>query len=144
MLCSSSVVPNWDRRLYSENQTFHWSLNNNSNNNCHCLTICYFMFVYGWSVLGLRFWLFILCFYPMGSFVLRVEDDLIGMQFHYFRMVKFLLSCCLYVYSILSAPAQCKASLEAIWGNSFLYCPCEYLPLLRMIGLCWVIYCCCH
>ena len=33
------------------------------------------MFVYGWSVLGLRFGLLILSFYPMGSFVLRVGVD---------------------------------------------------------------------
>ena len=32
------------------------------------------MFVYGWSVLGLRFGLLLLSFYPMGSFVLRVKD----------------------------------------------------------------------
>ena len=33
------------------------------------------MFVYGWSVLGLRFGLLILLSYPVGSFVLRVETD---------------------------------------------------------------------
>ena len=34
------------------------------------------MFLYGWSVLGLRFGLFVLCqFYPMEFFVLRVESD---------------------------------------------------------------------
>ena len=33
------------------------------------------MFVYGWSVLGLRFGLFVLCFYPVGSLVHRVEGD---------------------------------------------------------------------
>ena len=33
------------------------------------------MFVYGWSVLGLRFGLLILSFYPVGSFVLKVEGD---------------------------------------------------------------------
>ena len=34
------------------------------------------MFLYGWSVLALRFWLFVLCFYPMGSYVLRLERKL--------------------------------------------------------------------
>ena len=34
----------------------------------------YCMFLYGWSVLGLMFWLFI-CFYPMGSLVLRIEGN---------------------------------------------------------------------
>ena len=33
------------------------------------------MFVYGWSVLELRFGLLILPFYPVGSFVHRVEGD---------------------------------------------------------------------
>ena len=33
------------------------------------------MTLYRWSVLGLRFRLLILSFYPMGSFLLRVEDD---------------------------------------------------------------------
>ena len=33
------------------------------------------MFVYGWSVLELRFGLLILSFYPKGSFVPRVEVD---------------------------------------------------------------------
>ena len=33
------------------------------------------MSVYRWSVLGSRFGLLILSFYPMGSFVLRVKDD---------------------------------------------------------------------
>ena len=33
------------------------------------------MFVYGWSVLELRFGLLILSFYPMGSFAFRVKDD---------------------------------------------------------------------
>ena len=28
-------------RIYSKNEVFHWSLNNNSNNNWHFLTICY-------------------------------------------------------------------------------------------------------
>ena len=37
------------------------------------------MFVYGWSVLGLRFGLLVLSFYPMGSFVLRVEGDSLQM-----------------------------------------------------------------
>ena len=49
-------------RLYSENKTCHWLLNNNSNNSQHFLTLCYCMFVYGWSVLGLRPGLFILSF----------------------------------------------------------------------------------
>ena len=35
----------------------------------------YFVFVYRWSVLRLRFGLLILSFYPVGSFVLRVEGD---------------------------------------------------------------------
>ena len=39
------------------------------------LTICYCMFVYGGSVLGLRFGLLILSFYPMESFVLRMKDN---------------------------------------------------------------------
>ena len=39
----------------------------------HFLTISYFMFVYGWSVLGLRFGLLVLWFYPMGYFVPRVK-----------------------------------------------------------------------
>ena len=60
-------------KLCSENEVFNWSLNSNSNNNRHFLTICYCMFVYGWLVLELRFWLFILCFYPMGTFVLRAD-----------------------------------------------------------------------
>ena len=59
----------------SENEIFHWLLNNNSNNNCHFFTICLLYFVYGWSVLGLGFGLFILCSYPMESFVLRVEGN---------------------------------------------------------------------
>ena len=47
--------------LYSENEISHWlRTNNNSNNNWHFLTISYCMFVYGWSVLGLRFGLLIL------------------------------------------------------------------------------------
>ena len=34
------------------------------------------MFLYGWSVLGLRFGLFVLGrFYPMEFFVIRVESD---------------------------------------------------------------------
>ena len=33
------------------------------------------MFVYGWSVLVLKFGLLILSFYLMGSFVLRVKVD---------------------------------------------------------------------
>ena len=33
------------------------------------------MLVYGWSVLGLRLGLFLLCFYPIRSFVLRIEGD---------------------------------------------------------------------
>ena len=33
------------------------------------------MFVYGWSVLELKFGLLVLSFYPMRSFVLRVEVD---------------------------------------------------------------------
>ena len=33
------------------------------------------MLVYGWSVLGLRFGLLILSFYPMGYFVLRVDGE---------------------------------------------------------------------
>ena len=33
------------------------------------------MFVYGWSVLELRFGLLILSFYRMGSFVLKVGVD---------------------------------------------------------------------
>ena len=37
------------------------------------------MFVYGWSVLGLRFGLLVLSFYLMGSFVLRVEGDSLQM-----------------------------------------------------------------
>ena len=49
-------------KLHSENEIFHWSLNNSSNNNWHFLTIGYCMFLYGWSVLGLRFWLFIFCY----------------------------------------------------------------------------------
>ena len=32
-------------------------------------------FIYGWSVLKLRFGLFILSFYPVRSFVRRVEAD---------------------------------------------------------------------
>ena len=34
------------------------------------------MFAYGWSVLG---YLWLLSFYPMGSFVLRVEGDSLQM-----------------------------------------------------------------
>ena len=60
-------------RLYSEKELFHWLLN--SNNNWHFLTICYCMLVYGWSVLGLRFGLLILSFYPMEYFVLRVDGE---------------------------------------------------------------------
>ena len=41
--------------------------------------MCYCMFVYGWSVLELRFGLLILSFYPVGSFVLRVEGDSLQM-----------------------------------------------------------------
>ena len=37
------------------------------------------MTLYRWLVLGLRFGLFILSFYPMGSFVLRVEGDSLQM-----------------------------------------------------------------
>ena len=33
------------------------------------------MFVYGWSVLGLRFGLLILPFYPLTFFVLREENN---------------------------------------------------------------------
>ena len=33
------------------------------------------MILYRWSVLRLRFGLFVLSFYPMGSFVLRVKED---------------------------------------------------------------------
>ena len=42
-------------KLYSENEIFHWLLNNSSNNNWHFLTKWYFMFVNWWSVFGLRF-----------------------------------------------------------------------------------------
>ena len=37
------------------------------------------MTLYRWSVLGLKFGLFILAIYPMGSFVLRVEGDSLQM-----------------------------------------------------------------
>ena len=37
------------------------------------------MFVYGWSVLELGYGLLILSFYPVGSFVLRVEGDSLQM-----------------------------------------------------------------
>ena len=37
------------------------------------------MTLYRWSVLGLKFGLLILSFYPMGSFVLRVEGDSLQM-----------------------------------------------------------------
>ena len=37
------------------------------------------MTLYRWSVLGLRFGLLILSFYPMGSLVLRVEGDSLQM-----------------------------------------------------------------
>ena len=33
------------------------------------------MLLYGWLVLGLRFWLYIFCFYPVGSLILRVEGE---------------------------------------------------------------------
>ena len=47
-------------KLYSDNEIFHWSLNNNSNNYWHFLILYFFMFLYGWSVLRLRFGLLIL------------------------------------------------------------------------------------
>ena len=37
------------------------------------------MTLYRWSVLGLRSGLLVLSFYPMGSFVLRVEGDSLQM-----------------------------------------------------------------
>ena len=37
------------------------------------------MTLYRWSVLGLRFGLLILSFYPVGSFVVRVEGDSLQM-----------------------------------------------------------------
>ena len=37
--------------------------------------------LYRWSVLGLRFGLLVLSFYPFGSFVLRVEGDSTDGQF---------------------------------------------------------------
>ena len=37
------------------------------------------MTLYRWSVLGLKFGLLILSFYPVGSFVLRVESDSVQM-----------------------------------------------------------------
>ena len=37
--------------------------------------------LYRWSVLGLRFGLLVLSFYPMGSFVFRVEGDSTDGQF---------------------------------------------------------------
>ena len=37
------------------------------------------MTLYRWSVLGLRFGLLRLSFYPMGSFVVRVEGDSLPM-----------------------------------------------------------------
>ena len=37
------------------------------------------MTLYRWSVVGLRFGLLVLFFYPMGSFVLRVEGDSLQM-----------------------------------------------------------------
>ena len=46
----------FSKKLYSENEIFHWLLNNNSNNSCLFLTIWYCMFV----VSGLRFDLHIL------------------------------------------------------------------------------------
>ena len=44
----------------------HWLLKNKSNN-CHFAITCYCMFAFGW--------LPILSFYPVGSFVLRIEGD---------------------------------------------------------------------
>ena len=37
------------------------------------------MTLYRWSVLGLRFGLLVLSFYPVGSFVLKVEGDSLQM-----------------------------------------------------------------
>ena len=37
------------------------------------------MTLYRWSVLGLRSGLLVLSFYPMGSFVLRIEGDSLQM-----------------------------------------------------------------
>ena len=37
--------------------------------------------LYRWSVLGLRFGLLVLSFYPVGSFVLKVEGDSTDGQF---------------------------------------------------------------
>ena len=72
---SNGRCPGERVKPYSQCEIFHWLLNNNSNNCQHFLTIYYCMFVYDWSVLELRFGLLILSFYPMGSFVLRVEVD---------------------------------------------------------------------
>ena len=52
------------------------------------------MTLYRWSVLGLRFELPVLSFYPMGSFVLRVEGD--SLQMVSFR-VKVWVTCIVFL-----------------------------------------------
>ena len=50
------------------------------------------MFVYGRSVLGLRFGLLILFFYSMESFVLRVTDDPLFSEFTVYAFFELALS----------------------------------------------------
>ena len=52
--------------------------------------------LYRWSVLGLRFGLLVLSFYPVGSFVLRVEGD--SLQMVSFR-VKVWVTCIVFLSS---------------------------------------------
>ena len=54
------------------------------------------MTLYRWSVLGLRFGLLVLSFYPVGSFVLRVEGD--SVQMVSFR-VKVWVTCIVFLSS---------------------------------------------
>ena len=52
------------------------------------------MTLYRWSVVGLRFGLLVLSFYPMGSFVLRAEGD--SLQMVKFR-VKVWATCIVFL-----------------------------------------------
>ena len=54
------------------------------------------MTLYRWSVLGLRFGLLVLFFYPLGSFVLRVEGD--SLQMVSFR-VKVWVTCIVFLFN---------------------------------------------
>ena len=66
------------------------------------------MILYRWSVLRLRFGLFVLSFYPMGSFLLRVEGD--SLQMVSFRVKVWVI--CIVFLSDRIFPSQSRGRLS--------------------------------